>query len=125
MAYKFIIAAVFTDRPFGGNQLAVIPDGQGLSDRAVQAITREFTFAGSTFVFPAKEETNTARLRIFSPASEAPYAGHPTVGTAAVLAGLGVINMSAGPATPCSRRASALWTSRLTNATVASSASSS
>jgi trans-2,3-dihydro-3-hydroxyanthranilate isomerase len=97
MAYKFVIADVFTDRPFGGNQLAVLPDAQGLSDRAMQAITREFNFAESTFVFPAKEETNTARLRIFSPASEVSFAGHPTVGTAAVLASLGVIDTSAAP----------------------------
>jgi trans-2,3-dihydro-3-hydroxyanthranilate isomerase len=97
MAYKFVIADVFTDRAFGGNQLAVLPDAQGLSDRSMQAITREFNFAESTFVLPAKDETNTARLRIFSPAGEVPFAGHPTVGTAAVLASLGVIDTSAAP----------------------------
>lgn len=78
--HRFVIADVFTDQPFSGNQLAVFPDAQGLSDRAMQAIAREFNFPETTFVLP------DWRVRIFTPKSELPFAGHPTVGTAAVLA---------------------------------------
>jgi trans-2,3-dihydro-3-hydroxyanthranilate isomerase len=80
--HRFVIADVFTDQPFSGNQLAVFPDAQGLSDRAMQAIAREFNFPETTFVLP------DWRVRIFTPKSELPFAGHPTVGTAAVLAQL-------------------------------------
>jgi trans-2,3-dihydro-3-hydroxyanthranilate isomerase len=89
MAYHFVIADVFTQTIFGGNQLAVFPDAQGLSDRTMQALAREFNFAETTFVLPPGDPANTARLRIFTPKSEVPFAGHPTIGTAAVLAGLG------------------------------------
>jgi trans-2,3-dihydro-3-hydroxyanthranilate isomerase len=78
--HRFVIADVFTDRPFSGNQLAVFPDARGLSDRAMQAIAREFNFPETTFVLPPW------RVRIFTPKAELPFAGHPTVGTAAVLA---------------------------------------
>lgn len=88
MAHKFFIADVFTDRPFTGNQLAVFPDASGISDRAMQAIAREFNFAESTFVLPPKDPKHAARVRIFTPKAELPFAGHPTVGTAAVLAHL-------------------------------------
>jgi trans-2,3-dihydro-3-hydroxyanthranilate isomerase len=80
--HRFYIADVFTDQPFSGNQLAVFPDAQGLSDRAMQAIAREFNFPETTFVLPR------LRVRIFTPRTELPFAGHPTVGTAAVLAHL-------------------------------------
>jgi trans-2,3-dihydro-3-hydroxyanthranilate isomerase len=86
MAHRFFIADVFTDRPFTGNQLAVFPDGRGLSDRAMQAIAREFNFAETTFVLPPKDPKHAAQVRIFTPKTEMPFAGHPTVGTAAVLA---------------------------------------
>jgi len=79
---RFVIADVFTDQPFSGNQLGVFPDAQGLSDRAMQAIARELNFAETTFVFPP------LRVRIFTPRAEMQFAGHPTVGTAAVLAHL-------------------------------------
>src|SRR5258708_7729752 len=85
MAHRFFIADVFTDRPFTGNQLAVFPDGRGISDRAMQAIAREFNFAETTFVLPPKDPKHAAHVRIFTPTSEMPFAGHPTVGTAAVL----------------------------------------
>src|SRR5258706_4458706 len=85
MAHRFFIADVFTERPFTGNQLAVFPDGRGISDRAMQAIAREFNFAETTFVLPPKDPKNAAHVRIFTPTSEMPFAGHPTVGTAAVL----------------------------------------
>jgi trans-2,3-dihydro-3-hydroxyanthranilate isomerase len=86
MAHRFFIADVFTDRPFTGNQLAVFPDGQGISDRAMQAIAREFNFAETTFVLAPNDAKHAARVRIFTPKTELPFAGHPTVGTAAVLA---------------------------------------
>jgi len=67
--HRFIIADVFTDQPFSGNQLAVFPDAQGLSDRAMQAIAREFNFPETTFVLPPW------RVRIFTPKAELPFAG--------------------------------------------------
>jgi trans-2,3-dihydro-3-hydroxyanthranilate isomerase len=85
----FVIADVFTEHAFGGNQLAVFPDARGLSAAAMQVLAREFNFAESTFVLPPADPANTARVRIFTPRSELPFAGHPTVGTAAVLASLG------------------------------------
>lgn len=86
MAHRFVIADVFTDRPFAGNQLAVFPDAQAVPERAMQAIAREFNFPETTFVLPARDARHAARVRIFTPKAELPFAGHPTVGTAAVLA---------------------------------------
>lgn len=96
---RFVIADVFTDRPFTGNQLAVFPQGQGLSDRAMQAIAREFNFAETTFVLPARDPRHAGRVRIFTPKAELPFAGHPTVGTAAVLARLGLVDLPGGKST--------------------------
>jgi trans-2,3-dihydro-3-hydroxyanthranilate isomerase len=87
--HRFIIADVFTDEPFSGNQLGVFPEAQGLSDRAMQAIARELNFAETTFVLPPRDPRHTCRVRIFTPKNEMQFAGHPTVGTAAVLAHLG------------------------------------
>lgn len=83
-SYEFVIIDVFTETAFGGNQLAVIPNATGLSDEQMQKIAREFNFAESTFVVPAVEGTRD-RIRIFTPRRELPFAGHPTVGTAAAL----------------------------------------
>jgi trans-2,3-dihydro-3-hydroxyanthranilate isomerase len=94
--YRFFTADVFTDRLFGGNQLAVLPDARGLSDEQMLAITREFNYSESTFVFPAEQAGHTCRLRIFTPGGEVPFAGHPTVGTAHVLFAGGVLAAS-GP----------------------------
>lgn len=91
MPHRFFIADVFTDRPFAGNPLAVFPDGRGLSDRAMQAIAREFNFAETTFVLPPQSASHACRVRIFTPKAEIPFAGHPTVGTAAVLTRLGIV----------------------------------
>jgi trans-2,3-dihydro-3-hydroxyanthranilate isomerase len=85
--FAYYICDVFTEKRFGGNQLAVLPQATGLSDRQMQQIAREFNFPESTFVFPS--ETHTRRVRIFTPAQEMPFAGHPNVGTAFVLATLG------------------------------------
>src|SRR6266511_1525527 len=96
MSHRFVIADVFTPTPFGGNQLAVFPDARGLSDRAMQAVAREFNFAETTFVLPPADPRHTRRVRIFTPRIELPFAGHPTVGTAAVLARLGVVDTPGG-----------------------------
>lgn len=88
MKCRYYICDVFTDVRFGGNQLAVLPDATGLSDQQMQQITREFNFSESSFVFPAKAD-HTRHVRIFTPASEIPFAGHPNVGTAFVLATIG------------------------------------
>lgn len=98
MPYEFVIADVFTDRAFGGNQLAVLTDARGLSAGQMQAVAREFNFAETTFVLPPDGPGVTARLRIFTPAAELPFAGHPTVGTAAVLAALGRVPVADGRA---------------------------
>ncbi len=98
MSHRFVIADVFTETAFGGNQLAVFPDARGLSDRAMQALAREFNFAETTFVLPPQDPRHTRRVRIFTPAAEIPFAGHPTVGTAAVLARLGLVEIADGAA---------------------------
>jgi trans-2,3-dihydro-3-hydroxyanthranilate isomerase len=82
---------VFTDRLFGGNQLAVVLDGRGLSDAEMQAIANELNFSETTFVLPSDREGTDACVRIFTPNEELPMAGHPTVGTAFALARAGVL----------------------------------
>jgi len=77
---------VFTDRRFGGNPLAVVPDATGLTGAQMQALAREFNYSETTFVFPPADPRHTARVRIFTPATEMPFAGHPNVGTGYVLA---------------------------------------
>ena len=88
MKYRYYICDVFTETRFGGNQLAVLPDAVGLSTEQMQKIAREFNFSESTFVFPAKAG-HTRHVRIFTPAREIPFAGHPNIGTAFVLANAG------------------------------------
>ena len=87
--YEYYICDVFTQQKFSGNQLAVIPDAEGLSDHDMQNIAREFNFSESTFVFPSEKE-NTRKVRIFTPRSEVPFAGHPNIGTAFILAETGI-----------------------------------
>jgi trans-2,3-dihydro-3-hydroxyanthranilate isomerase len=77
---------VFTDRRFGGNPLAVVLDAGALTDRQMQSIAREFNYSETVFVLPPSDPGHAARVRIFTPARELPFAGHPTVGTAYVLA---------------------------------------
>jgi trans-2,3-dihydro-3-hydroxyanthranilate isomerase len=90
MQREFITVDVFTDRRFGGNPLAVLPDGEGLTLAQMQSIAAEFNLSETTFVLPAKEPGNTAEVRIFTPKAELPFAGHPNVGTAFVLANRGI-----------------------------------
>ena len=87
--YEYYICDVFTQQKFSGNQLAVITDAEGLSDHDMQNIAREFNFSESTFVFPSEKE-NTRKVRIFTPRSEVPFAGHPNIGTAFILAETGI-----------------------------------
>jgi len=87
-SHQFVIADVFSSTPFGGNQLAVFTDARGLSTRAMQALAREINFAESTFVLPPEDPRHAIRLRIFTPMAEVPFAGHPNVGSAVVLASL-------------------------------------
>ncbi len=93
-SYRFFTADVFTSRMFGGNQLAVLPDARGLTTEQMQAITREFNYAESTFVLPPDNPAHTRRVRIFTPGEEMAFAGHPTVGTAHVLAAAGLIALT-------------------------------
>src|SRR6266404_689283 len=86
--YSFVTVDVFTVRRFGGNPLAVSPDAAGLSDGEMQSLAAEFHLSETTFVLPADDPSNSARVRIFNRTSEMPFAGHPNVGTGWVLAGL-------------------------------------
>jgi trans-2,3-dihydro-3-hydroxyanthranilate isomerase len=92
MQRRYVVSDVFTDRPFTGNQLAVVLDGEGLDGTAMQAITREFNFSETTFILPP-ERGGAKRVRIFTPAREIPFAGHPTIGTALVLAREGMVDL--------------------------------
>jgi trans-2,3-dihydro-3-hydroxyanthranilate isomerase len=92
--YKFFTADVFTDHVFGGNQLAVFPHAQGLDDQTMQRIAREFNLSETVFVFPPQTAGGTRRLRIFTPGRELPFAGHPTVGSAFVLAAIGEVKLA-------------------------------
>ena len=72
---------MFTDRKFGGNPLAVFTDARGLSDADMQKLAAEFNLSETTFVLPPEDPAHTARVRIFTPKAEMPFAGHPSVGT--------------------------------------------
>jgi trans-2,3-dihydro-3-hydroxyanthranilate isomerase len=91
MKYRFHTADVFTQRRFGGNPLAVFPDARGLTGTQMATLAREFNLSETVFVLPPADPANTRRLHIFTPGRELPFAGHPTVGAAFVLAALGEI----------------------------------
>lgn len=88
MKYRYCICDVFTETRFGGNPLAVLPQASGLSTQQMQQIACEFNFSESAFVFPSKAG-HTRDVRIFTPKREVPFAGHPNIGTAFVLATIG------------------------------------
>ena len=88
MQRRYITVDVFTNRAFGGNQLAVVLDAGGLSTAQMQAIATEFNYSETTFVLPPHDKAHDAVVRIFTPVRELPFAGHPNVGTAFVLATL-------------------------------------
>jgi trans-2,3-dihydro-3-hydroxyanthranilate isomerase len=85
--FRYVVCDVFTDVPLTGNQLAVFTDARDLTSEEMQALAREMNFAESTFVLPATVDDADVRIRIFTPARELPFAGHPTLGSAFVLAG--------------------------------------
>ena len=85
MTRRFKIFDVFTEHPLAGNPVAIVLDGQGLDERGMQGIAREFNLSETVFVLPPASATNTARIRIFTPKAEIAFAGHPTVGTAICL----------------------------------------
>lgn len=89
MRLHFATVDVFTSTRFSGNPLAVVLDAEGLSTEQMQAIATEFNLSETTFVLPPKEPGNTAEVRIFTPRAEMPFAGHPNIGTAFVLARAG------------------------------------
>ncbi|MEK7239791.1 MAG: PhzF family phenazine biosynthesis protein [Gemmatimonadota bacterium] len=93
---RYITSDVFTSFRFGGNQLAVIPDAREIPEDLLLPICREFNYSETTFVYPAEQPSHTRRLRIFTPGGEVPFAGHPTVGTAVVLAAIGEIPATGG-----------------------------
>jgi trans-2,3-dihydro-3-hydroxyanthranilate isomerase len=86
MQIPFVTVDVFTDRKFGGNPLAVVPDATVLTETQMQAIAGEFNLAETTFVLPPQDPAHTAQVRIFTPRAELPFAGHPNIGTAFVVA---------------------------------------
>lgn len=93
-SFRYVTADVFTNRQFGGNQLAVFPDARAIPEELLPHIAREFNFSETTFVYPPRDARHTRRVRIFTPGSELPFAGHPTVGTAFVLATIGEIALT-------------------------------
>jgi trans-2,3-dihydro-3-hydroxyanthranilate isomerase len=98
MKHRYLTADVFTDRLFGGNPLAVFPDARGLTDGQMQSIAREFNLSETTFVLPPRDPAHARRVRIFTPGAEVAFAGHPTIGTALVLAALSEIDLAGGSA---------------------------
>ena len=88
---RYLHFDVFTDTLFEGNQLAVFPDGRGLTPAQMQTIAKEMNFSESTFILPAESAGTDVRMRIFTPGSELPMAGHPTIGSTFALAHLGTI----------------------------------
>src|ERR1044071_608243 len=94
MSGRYITADVFTNQRFGGNQLAVFPDASGIAPDLMPHIAREFNYSETTFVLPPADPKHTAKVRIFTPGGELQFAGHPTIGTAHVLAAIGAIPMT-------------------------------
>lgn len=91
--HRFVTCDIFTSQVFGGNPLAVFPDASGIPEESLQQIAREFNLSETVFILPPADDSHTRRLRIFTPAAEIPFAGHPTVGAAFVLATLGEIDL--------------------------------
>jgi trans-2,3-dihydro-3-hydroxyanthranilate isomerase len=91
MRHRYLTCDVFTEARFGGNQLAVLPEAAGLSRELMQRIAAEFGYSETSFVLPPEDPAHTRRVRIFTPRAEIPFAGHPNIGTAFVLAATGAI----------------------------------
>lgn len=88
---RYVTCDVFTSTPFTGNQLAVVFGAEGLPTETLQAITREFNYSETVFVFAAESAAHTRKVRIFTPGAELPFAGHPTIGCAHALVALGQV----------------------------------
>ena len=86
MRRRYVTIDVFTECLFGGNPLAVVLDAQGLTASQMQSIANEFNYSETTFVLPPVQNGNTAHVRLFTPRIEVPFAGHPNIGTAVVVA---------------------------------------
>ena len=99
MKRRYVVADVFTDTPFQGNPVAVVLDAEDLSTEQMQRIAVEFGYSETTFVLPPDDAAHTARVRIFTPSREIPFAGHPNVGTAYVLATYAAMNDTPLPET--------------------------
>jgi len=99
----YLVYDVFTNMPFTGNPLAIIPDASGLTEDQLLPIAREFNFSETAFVYPPENPESTAKVRIFTPATELAFAGHPTVGTAVALSDMGrasgqmIFDLGVGP----------------------------
>lgn len=91
MDYPIHVVDVFTETPLAGNQLAVVLDAEGIPDDVMQRVAREMNFSETTFVLPPSDPGHIARVRIFTPGRELPFAGHPTIGTAWVLFNEGLV----------------------------------
>lgn len=96
MKHRFFTLDVFTERAFGGNQLAVFPDAAAVPENRMLDIAREFNFSETVFVLPPENPAHARKLRIFTPGAELPFAGHPTVGTAHLLAVTGAVSIGEG-----------------------------
>jgi trans-2,3-dihydro-3-hydroxyanthranilate isomerase len=96
---RYVTCDVFTSTPFTGNQLAVVFGADGLPTETLQAITREFNYSETIFVFPAESALHTRKVRIFTPGAEVPFAGHPTIGCAHALVALGEVPAQGDDAT--------------------------
>lgn len=94
MNARYLTADVFTDRKFGGNQLAVFPDAREIPPDLMPQIAREFNYSETTFVLPPDDPSHTAKVRIFTPGGELQFAGHPTIGTSHVLAVVGAVPLT-------------------------------
>ena len=94
MKVPYLTCDVFTDRLFGGNQLAVFPDAREIAPELMAPIAKEFNYSETTFVLPPDDPSHTAKVRIFTPGGELQFAGHPTVGTAHVLATIGAVKLT-------------------------------
>jgi trans-2,3-dihydro-3-hydroxyanthranilate isomerase len=120
----YLVLDVFTDRPYGGNPLALLPEAEGLSTTQMQQIAREFNLSETAFIRPPRNRGETHRLRIFTPTQELPFAGHPTIGAALALADAGwdktelVFGQAIGPVRVSlrqqkDRRSAWLWAAKL------------
>ncbi|MEO0943457.1 MAG: PhzF family phenazine biosynthesis protein [Pseudomonadota bacterium] len=115
----YLVYDVFTDTRFGGNPLAVIPDATALPEADLQRIAREFNFSETTFVYPPEDPQHHARVRIFTPTMEVPFAGHPTIGTALALHDIGRVpdsltfELGVGPIPVTVRNGTARFTTRV------------